>query len=263
MPISLIYHDVVAEGRLEDSGFRGHGADSYKLTPRQFERHLDVIEGTGLKGTSHFDTLLKYGSSAVADTLLTFDDGGIGALLAADMLDARALKGCFLITTNYIGQPRFLGPPHLRELRRRGHIIGSHSASHPMRMSACTHNELMTEWATSTSRLSDLLGEAILSASVPSGYYSRKIAIAASACGIRVLFTSEPTTAAKRVNDCEVLGRFSIKSRTTVEEVAALVRGEPVAILKQRVLWNGKKALKKVCGPLWMSLRDRLLKSRI
>ena len=44
MEIGLIYHDVVAASDQERCGFPGPAAARYKLTPDQFERHLDAIE---------------------------------------------------------------------------------------------------------------------------------------------------------------------------------------------------------------------------
>ena len=41
---ALMYHDVVPEGAEDTSGFPGRDAALYKVTPRQFEAHLDAIQ---------------------------------------------------------------------------------------------------------------------------------------------------------------------------------------------------------------------------
>lgn len=43
MPIALMYHDVVAPGRDDESGFAGAAAARYKMTPGEFATHLDAI----------------------------------------------------------------------------------------------------------------------------------------------------------------------------------------------------------------------------
>ena len=44
--IALMYHDVVAPGCEETSGFPGRDANSYKVTVGRFRAHLDAILGT-------------------------------------------------------------------------------------------------------------------------------------------------------------------------------------------------------------------------
>lgn len=103
-------------------------------------------------------------------------------------------RGHFFITAGQIGKHGFINAAQLRELHERGHVIGSHSYSHPTRMSLCDDEILADEWARSVEMLSELLGEKVDTASVPGGYYSRRVAEAAAAAGIRILFNSEPTT---------------------------------------------------------------------
>src|SRR5436309_10370742 len=135
---ALMYHDVAAAGDDDSSGFPGRDAGLYKITPELFGAHLDALQSLR--------------SSALA---ITFDDGGSSALIAADLLQARGLIGHFFITTNYIGTRGFLTERGIRELARRGHVIGSHSCSHPLRMSRCGWPQLVDEWTRSCAVLSN------------------------------------------------------------------------------------------------------------
>src|SRR5437867_4850213 len=54
------------------------------------------------------------------------------------------------------------------------------------------------------------LGEPVTAASVPGGCYSRRVAAAAAAGGIKALFTSEPITTAHHVDGCVGFGRYTI-----------------------------------------------------
>jgi peptidoglycan/xylan/chitin deacetylase (PgdA/CDA1 family) len=195
--------------------------------------------------------------------LLTFDDGGASAIHpTADLLEAHGLKGLFFIATDYIGTKAFLSDDDVRALHRRGHGIGTHSASHPLRMAACSTAELDAEWRTSIARLADLLGQPVAVASVPGGGYARNVAEAARRCGVRVLFTSEPVSRVELVEDCHVLGRYSVRRTTTPNEIRMLASGNVAAILRQRFAWSAKKALKRLSGRSWLALRAKYYETR-
>src|SRR5439155_25317109 len=79
--------------------------------------------------------------------LLTFDDGGrSAAAVAGPMLEARGWHGDFLVTTDFIDIAPFLTTHQIRELHRAGHVIGSHSCSHPQRITHCSWNDMVAEW---------------------------------------------------------------------------------------------------------------------
>jgi len=115
------------------------------------------------------------------------------------------------MTTDRIDTPGFLNRGQLRSLRQRGHVIGSHSCSHPQRISSCNDAELAHEWGESTRVLAEIAGEPIITASVPGGFLLRAGGGGAAAAGIRYLFTSEPTDKTWIVADCLVLAAISCK----------------------------------------------------
>ncbi len=75
------------------------------------------------------------------------------------------------MTTGCIGQPGFLTADQIRELDRRGHCIGSHSCSHPRRMSRLPWEQLVLEWKVSVQCLEELVRHSVTAASVPGGEY--------------------------------------------------------------------------------------------
>lgn len=259
--LTLLYHDVVPAGRPEVSGFQSPDADIYKLSVEEFDRHLAAIAASAQAPLATMATALTPGGEG-RPVLMTFDDGGASAARIADTLEALGWRGHFFITTDYIGTPGFMGPEGLRELRRRGHVVGSHSASHPPRMSACTPAQLDHEWADSVRRLSDILGERVDVASVPGGYYSRAVAESAARAGIRVLFNSEPVTRLHEVDGCLVVGRFGVQQGVPASWAAAVARGDRAPRLRRWLFWNGKKLLKRVGGDSWLRVRRRLIAAR-
>ena len=245
---ALLYHDVVPGGRFESSGFQGPGPNVYKLDQDEFRRHLEAIARV---------------TGGVAAPLLTFDDGGTSAFApVSEMLEEFGWRGHFFITTDRIGTPGFLNERQIAALRKRGHTIGSHSCSHPARMIACTAEQLAREWKESVRRLERILGEPVIAASIPAGYYSRNIALAAARAGIKLLFTSEPVTTTRMVEDCTVAGRFSIHRGVSADWVAAVVAGRIRPRLQRYLFWNGKKLAKRFAGTAWLSLRRSVLTAR-
>ncbi len=262
MPVVLLYHDVVAHEHEDTSGFPGPGAARYKLTPDEFRAHLDA-----LAAAVHVPPLIlpdvSPKSGANQGWMLTFDDGGASALApTADLLEAKGWRGHFFITTDVIDTAPFLSKQQLRDLRRRGHVIGSHTCSHPERISSCPWEQMLREWRQSRAALEDILGEPIATASVPGGFYSRAVALAAAEAGINILFNSEPTTRLRTIGGCRVLGRYSIIRGTPAQAAAALARGDSLARLRQALSWNVKKVAKATGGRFYLRLREWLLGRR-
>jgi peptidoglycan/xylan/chitin deacetylase (PgdA/CDA1 family) len=240
--IALLYHDIVPEGAFASSGFVSPDANIYKFSTTEFERHLEAIAARKVK------------------PLLTFDDGGISAIEhTAQLIERFGHKGRFFITTDYIGKPGFLSAAGIVELANRGHLIGSHSCSHPELMARCSVKELDREWRQSIATLSDILGFSVASASVPGGSYSRAVGSAAAHAGVRELFTSEPTTSLSELHHCKLIGRFSVQQGTSAETAAALAAGDFLPRFKLAAYWNFKKVLKKAGGNAWIKFRKSVL----
>jgi peptidoglycan/xylan/chitin deacetylase (PgdA/CDA1 family) len=255
--LAIMYHDVVERGADDASGFPGAWPARYKLERGEFEKHLNAIRAAiGAKGVSLADGPVDKD----CPLFLTFDDGGVSAYdPIAPMLERHGWRGHFFITTDRIGQAGFVTREQIRELRLRGHVIGSHSCSHPTRMSALPREELMREWSASVALLSDILGEAATVGSVPGGYYSRAVAKTAAACGIRKLFNSEPTMHSISLDGCLVLGRYFVQRGMGPEISAGFAAGRFGPRAKQSALWAVKKAAKAVGGEAYLRVMRRVL----
>lgn len=256
--ISLLYHDVVEGDDADSSGFPGGAAAVYKLERRAFADHLRTIAAAVQHTVTVRQLLVSTYDSA--PLLLTIDDGGVSAYsCVADMLEGHGWRGHFFITGNRIGTAGFVTRQQIQALHGRGHVIGSHSWSHPRRISKCSWDELVQEWRTSVSVLSEIVGEQVHVASVPGGFYSRRVAEAAAEAGIQALFTSEPTTRSHTVAGCVVLGRFGLWRGEPAAHAAGLASGAWAPRMRLFVSWQFKKLLKGLGGPLYLAVRNRLL----
>jgi peptidoglycan/xylan/chitin deacetylase (PgdA/CDA1 family) len=256
--VTLIYHDVLPAGGGEASGRPGPGAALYKLDTALFAAHLAALAGVAAAARRDWRSVLA--DPEAPAVLLTFDDGGASASRhVAPLLEAQGWRGHFFVTTRALGTPGFLTAAELRDLAARGHVVGTHSASHPDRFAAQPAAAQTAEWRESTARLADILGAPVTVGSVPGGLFDARVAAVAADAGLTALFTSEPHTRLERVGSCAVLGRYSVVRRTSAAEVAGLVAGSGWRRQRQALAWSLKRAIRTVGGEPYLRARRRLL----
>jgi peptidoglycan/xylan/chitin deacetylase (PgdA/CDA1 family) len=238
----LTYHDVLGDSEDADTGFSGVAAGRYKVLLTDFRAHLDAIAAAGI------DVGLLEPGRRSPRAVLSFDDGGASALLAARELERRGWRGHFLVTTGRIGSPGFLDREGVVELARRGHAVGSHSVSHPTYFGRLAPAEMAREWRESATVLAALLGEPPSTASVPGGFVTSAVLESAGACGYRLLMTSRPTSRSSVLGELSVVGRYTIRDRTPAAVAAALAGGPSLSAARQRAAWTAKQAAKRL-GP--------------
>lgn len=213
---TFLYHDVTDDPR--NSGFQRQAAFPYKHKYAEFVENLDAIASSLCTPTLvHNITFYERGRYIV----LTFDDGGKSALRVSEELARRSWPGHFFITTSRIGSRTFLSAQEIREIHGNGHIIGSHSHTHPDIFRAQSFEKMTEEWQVSCDVLSQLIGIPCDTASVPGGDISQNVFYAANQVGIRYLFTSEPRLTPQKVGECWILGRVCPKATTPVSHVRA------------------------------------------
>jgi peptidoglycan/xylan/chitin deacetylase (PgdA/CDA1 family) len=255
--VSLLFHDVYRSSPVE-SGFRSPGADRYKLTDAQLSSQLDGVAAARTDRPILATALTGVVAAHGLPFLITVDDGGASYhRIIADRLEARGWRGHAFVSTDFIGHPGFLTVGQIRDLDTRGHVIGSHSASHPPRFSLCGRQEMLEEWTKSRHVLEDVLGHAVTTASLPGGYFSSTVAETAAEAGVQVLFTSEPVTRIGREGACRIIGRFAIRAGADREFSRRLVEPARWTRSEEWASWQVKGLLKPVLGPFYSRLADR------
>ncbi len=262
--VTLLYHDAVENGDFDRSGFPGQAASIYKLDAVEMERHFATVANARTDKPESIYSFLGDDDRSRVPLFLTFDDGGISASTIIETILAKfGWIGHFFVTAGHIDKSTFVSSKQIRQLAEKGHVIGSHSWSHPARMSSCSWTELESEWKQSIAKLSDTIGEQVTVASVPGGYFSSEVAKAASACGIRALFTSEPVKKAYYVDECLVLGRFGLQRGMSPSVSGALASNHTsFRQIEQYLHWNTKKLAKSIGGRHYLAIRKRVLKRR-
>jgi peptidoglycan/xylan/chitin deacetylase (PgdA/CDA1 family) len=250
----LIYHDVASPAAREQTGFPGPAAGLYKLTPEAFEAHLEAIAQHAGPDAAHPDR---------GRVTLTFDDGGASAPWVAACLERRGWRGVFFIVTGRIGTPGFASAEELIRLAQSGHVLGSHTDTHPSYMGRLSADVVGREWVRSRDALSDLLGTSVRWAAVPGGSVSPTVVHQAAAAGYERLYTSTPSVRPRDANGMKVQGRFSIWAADPPEMAGALAAAHLRPRARRWIGWQTKSAAKRVNPAAYEFLRRRLAERRL
>lgn len=224
--ISLMFHDIVTKGLI--SGFQNESAFQYKVDKDAFEEIAKNLSPTR--------------------TQFTFDDGGLSFLtIAAPILEKYGHRGVFFVATDYISTPGFLSVEQVKELDKRGHIVGSHSCSHPHNMAVLQEDAISKEWKESKTKLEEILGHTMEYASIPNGYSSKTVVTKAREAGIKYLYTSTPIDRVKNVKGISLIGRYVIHDKMSTQEVTNIVESRNKRI-KKYAKWLVIESIKFVLG---------------
>lgn len=240
--IVLMYHDIGL-----DSGFQNSTAYKYKISPKVFGLHLDII------------SKCKKNDNKV---YFTFDDGGESFIkYAAPILEEYGYKGIFFISTKYINTPGFLTESQIKQLAERGHILGVHSHTHPEDMTKLTDVEILNEWLISQNILLNILGYKSEYASIPNGFSSSTIIKAMIKSGIKYIYTSEPTTKIEKYENSFIIGRYAITDYDNEDTVLKIVNHKSVRI-KMFLRYQVLNIAKFILGTTYLKIRNKLLKTQ-
>lgn len=228
--ISLMYHCVYNEYTSE-SGFQNESAHLYKVKATEFEKQVIAI-----------NRLIKNVD------LFTFDDGGVSFYsVIAPILEKHGVRGVFFISTKYIGTEKFLTKQQIQDLHKRGHIIASHSHSHPDNISSLSQEEIRNEWQLSKDILSEIIGEEVTSASIPNGYASKDVYAIAEKCGYNKLYISKPTTKVSYYKGMEIIGRYVIHDTTELSTIMNIITSSGTRF-KYEIRWVLISFVKLILG---------------
>lgn len=236
--VVLMYHDIVTKED-KSSGFQNKNAFQYKVEESVFEEQVRSLVGQNV--------------------IYTFDDGGRSFYTkAAPILEKYDQRGVFFISTKYLNTPGFLTFEQVKELRDRGHIIGSHSHTHPEIFTKLSSEEIKQEWQLSSQVLKGILREGEYTASIPNGYTSKEILDAAIQFGFKTIYTSQPTTKTKTYKDGILMGRYVVLDGMTAEDVLRIVTSKSYH-LKMTLKWHLLNWVKLVLGSSYESFKAIIL----
>lgn len=161
------------------------------------------------------------------DVRITFDDGNASDVRhALPLLREHGLTATFFVVAARIGEPEFLSAGEVVALRDAGMEIGCHGMRHrPWRHldGDAVHEELVT----ARTRLEEVVGRPVTTASCPFGAYDRRTLARLRRAGYRHVFTSDGGPARP---DAWLQARTTIGARHGRDHLERLVSGDRSAV---------------------------------
>jgi len=216
---TFLYHEVT--DNVTETGFQTVGSLPYKHEINEFYNNLNAIMKANIPVTL-VDSINLYLPDVFL--MLTFDDGGKSAMFIADTIEKYNWRGHFFITTSMIDSKNFLSKREIKELHQRGHIIGSHSHTHPDIFYNLSYKDMLKEWEISRDILSEIIDDRVYCASIPGGEMNFNSQVSAHEAGFKFLFTSEPTLKPWRSGSVVNFGRVYPKKGSSLSKVLCLAR---------------------------------------
>ncbi|MDA8177996.1 MAG: polysaccharide deacetylase family protein [Deltaproteobacteria bacterium] len=190
------------------------GEKIYAIDEREFRRQMKHLSEEGYHTICAEDFMSwRSGIGEIPDKciLITFDDGhATNISKGLPILQEYNFRADFFITTGFVGKSNFLTRENILTLRRAGMGIGSHTVTHAM-LNDLDIDSIRVELADSKEYLENLLGENVVTLSVPGGRISKIVRKIAKEVGYEAIFTSHTG-----MNDREA-NLFSVK-RITVRQ---------------------------------------------
>jgi peptidoglycan/xylan/chitin deacetylase (PgdA/CDA1 family) len=123
--------------------------------------------------------------------MVTFDDGYVSDYtIVFPLLELLGIRATFFINTNNIGTIGFLDWGMIIEMRKRGHVFGSHSHKH-LKMTSIDLQKARVEFLQSKELYELRTGFEMVLFSFPYGCYNKKLLKLAVECGYTNCFTSK------------------------------------------------------------------------
>lgn len=205
----------------------GPYAKSLTVKPEEFREQRAFLISQGIT-TIDLVTLyrlltgdLRFESDRLV--VLTFDDGGLNSYTVAyPVLLEYGLVGTFFVITDEIGRPEYMTWDQLREMRRGGMSIESHTTYHSD-LTAISDQRLLVELEGSRQTITEEIGVEPIALCYPAGAYNDRVIQAARKAGYLLAVT---TQYGKKVNvrDAMKLPRVRISPGMGMEAFAQAVK---------------------------------------
>jgi peptidoglycan/xylan/chitin deacetylase (PgdA/CDA1 family) len=251
-----MYHGLLQSGELAS----GDRASKYWIRDESFRAQLRVIarEGRRVERLDDLWTRDPRGTDVRSSVVITFDDGRASDYeVAFPALQNSTLGADFFVNTSEVGRAGYLTWAQIAEMQRGGCSFNSHSHDH-VALVGLPRDALRSQLDRSKRLLEDRLGEPVSFLAVPYGFVDRHVTAMAREVGYRAVCTSRywPSRPGR-----SPINRIAIHRGTTLDELAALLRGQwfrfvtPAAraglgYLPKRVLlrWQPQKLGVRVLG---------------
>jgi peptidoglycan/xylan/chitin deacetylase (PgdA/CDA1 family) len=264
----LLYHRFV---RSDAELARYPGTENiFTITARKFEAQMARLASQGYcsVGPDQVFAFLTEGAALpTRPIMITTDDGwGSNIEIMLPILEQYGFGCTIFVTTGadawifkkFQGLDRRLVAADVRELRRRGVSIGSHTVTHPYLIDM-EDGDIRRELIVSKATLEEWTGEACHYLSIPGNFYCRRIARMARECGYKAVFTANVGTVS-RAADVFDINRLIVEGAFTLREFEANLRPATI-VTRKAIAWVKKQPPRIIGASRYMAVREVLFDS--
>jgi len=180
-----MYHDVFSDNT---APFIPRSSAMYHISKKSFIQHLTIIKKSPLNVLGVSEILENKEKNSI---FITFDDGWEGAFnIAMPILKDFGYRCTYFITKDFIGREGFIDEKGIMMASEAGMEIGVHGTTHRM-LSHCSNDEIIWEFTNCKQYLESIIGQKVVSASMPGGDWNEIIAFCAKKAGLKLLCSSK------------------------------------------------------------------------
>jgi peptidoglycan/xylan/chitin deacetylase (PgdA/CDA1 family) len=154
------------------------GVSQYSVSESQLHAHLALLNAKAYVIDDFEQLEIRIGSGQALPrryVVLTFDDGHISAMRAADVLAKHGCHATFFLTRDRcLKKSGYIREPQIRDLRRRGFSFGTHGTTH-RKLTSMSVESCIDELKGSKKWLEDVIGENVRYTAAPGGYINTRI----------------------------------------------------------------------------------------
>jgi peptidoglycan/xylan/chitin deacetylase (PgdA/CDA1 family) len=220
-------------------------ADS--LLTKQFEEQMALLSERADTRVVTADDIFNKAEDDAKKIVITFDDGYIGNyLFAFGILERYGFKATFFITVDDVSKDRYMSWEQLSVLHKNGHLIQSHTMTHPM-LGESDEKRITYELEASKKVIEDKIGAPVKYLSLPYGSSDERVTTIAKEIGYKAIFTSSYNHG-NSDGELYQFGRIQVKDIYPLKKFVRLVDPNPSQILFIRVNEGSKRLIKKIIG---------------
>jgi peptidoglycan/xylan/chitin deacetylase (PgdA/CDA1 family) len=264
----LLYHRFV---RSDADLARYPGTENiFTITAPKFEEQMARLASRGYRSVGPDQVLAFLAVGAVLPErpiMITADDGWQSNIEIMLPVLQRHGFGCTIFVTTGADAWIFkkfqrldfrLTARDVRELRRNGISVGSHTVTHPY-LIELKDEDIRREFMVSKTTLEDWTGEPCDYLSIPGNFYNRRIARIARECGYRAVFTANVGTVSPSA-DVFAVNRLIVEGAFTLAEFEANLRPGTI-VTRKAIGWLKKQPPRVMGASRYMALREVLFES--
>jgi peptidoglycan/xylan/chitin deacetylase (PgdA/CDA1 family) len=241
----LLYHEVTDFPERTKKIRKMSPADS--LLTKQFEEQMACLSDRPNTNVVTVDDIFAEAQDGARKVVLTFDDGFIGNyLFAFNILEKYGYKATFFVTVNNISRNRYMSWDQLGVLYKNGHLIQSHTMTHPM-LGECDGSLITYELETSKKIIEDKIGAPVKYLSLPFGSSNERVITIAKELGYQGIFTSLSNNGGWK-NELFQFGRIHVKDTYPLKKFVGLIDPNPTQFFLTRTDEALKGMIKEIIG---------------